>query len=204
LICECKSLKSINRVLKSKALKLIQLLDKKLQDSLDRNYRIEVSFKNLPTHWNRNFAEQLSGGIRTLLKLKYVERGIELSIENKHKTWIKLSKISDPMFFRSTINVANKLKNNNPTLVLSEVPNLKKNIKDTIKDARTQIPKESNSLIFLNSLNEHYAKQAIEEFFKDNNPTNLLAVLSGNKNVNIHRNLNCKVNILNYLTRKRN
>ncbi|MGK5095321.1 hypothetical protein WDW89_25325 [Deltaproteobacteria bacterium TL4] len=200
LICECKSMDSINRAKRSKALKLIKLLDDKLKGILDSSFRIEVSFKNLPRHWNRNFVDQLFGAIGTLLKEQYTEKHIELNCENRQKTWIKLSRIEEPIFFNNILNVANKPKNDNPTLVVGEIPNLKKDIKDIIKDARTQIPEEYNSVIFLYSLNEHYAKQAIAEFIKDNNPGNLLGVISWNESVNIHRNLKCTANIFDYLT----
>ena len=199
IICECKSLYSINRAKRSKALKLMQTLENKLQEILNSNFRVEISFKWLPTHWNRNYTDQLFGAVSTLIKKEFTAQHINLNIDNKHTTWIKLNRINEPIFFKNTLNVGNKPKGNNPTLVVGEVPNITKDIKDTIRDARTQIPEESNSVIFLYSLNEHYAERAIKEFYKDNSPNNLLSIVSWTNNLKIHRNFTCPANIFDYL-----
>jgi len=199
LICECKALDSINRAKKSRALRIMGILDSKLGQVLRSDFRVEIAFKGLPTHWNRNYADQLYGVISELIKRNFTANHIILNIGNRHKTWIKLSKADDPLFFQRTLNVGNKPKGDYPTLVIGELPNIKKDIKDAIRDAMTQIPKESSSLIFIYSLNEMYAAQAIREYYNANSPDKLLGVVSWTKDVHIHRNTRSKVNINNYL-----
>lgn len=200
IICECKSLSSLNRAKGSKALKLMEQLEPELHETLDFKYRVEISFKSLPGHWNRNYSNQLHGAVKTLIKYRTIDETISLNfIDANHSTLIRLSKIDEPLFFKELINVGNQPKTNKPTLVISEQNNIKKDIKNSIRDARTQIPETENSIIFLYSLNEFNSEQGINEFYRDNQPENLLATVSWTTKAKVHKNPHCKVNIDDFL-----
>lgn len=192
IYCECKSMDSINRAKSSRALRLMRQIEKDLKGVLSEKFRVEIAFKSLPSNWNRNYGDQLKGAIMTLVESNFTKRTIELVMNKKHQTWIKLNKISDPPFLKSTLNVANRIPSKRPTLVIGEHSNIKSDIKSQIKDALTQLPTDINSLIFIYSLNEHFAGQAISEFFNDNNNDALCAVGSWTKSLTFHINPKCK------------
>lgn len=200
LYCECKSMDSINRAKSSRALRLIKQIEKNLKGVLSEKFRVEIAFKSLPSNWNRNYGDQLKGAIMALIKSGFTKNVIELNMDKKHQTWIKLNKISDPPFLKSTLNVANRIPTKSPTLVIGEHSNIKSDIKAQIRDALTQLPADMNSIVFVYSLNEYFAGQAISEFFTDNNIEALSAVGSWTKNLTFHLNPQCKFILKDHLS----
>lgn len=71
----------------------------------------------------------------------------------------------------------------------------KKTIKENIKDALTQLPSDKAGAIFIYSLSERDAKQAISQFFVDNNLSGLCSVFSWSTTLNYYRNSKSRFNI---------
>ncbi len=200
IFCECKSLESLNRIKTSKVVRLMDEIKEDLRRvTLDEN-RIEIGFKSLPPHWNRNFGEQLAASIQVLIDKDVKDKHIELTIDGKHRTWIKLCNVGDNPYLKCTLNLANKPRGEAPTLVLGEIPNLKKDIKSLIRDALSQLPFDSLSVVFIYSLNETMSAEAISEFFNDNEHKNLIGVMSWTSKQIFHQNPNCKAKFQNLVT----
>lgn len=195
---ECKSLASLNGLRSSRAMKIKELIFDKILPLVPDKRRLEISFKVLPRHWNRNYTNQLFGAIDQLVKNDFKKQHLELIIDQSHKTWIKLCDQHESQFFNNIINVSDKIMSKFPKLILGECSNIKKDIKSLIKDAMTQLSADSYSTIFLYSLNESFATEAISEFIRDNEPANLLGIFSWTKSLKFHRNLLCKIDLNDY------
>tara|TARA_Y100001935_G_C17310260_1_gene515407 strand:+ start:2562 stop:3617 length:1056 start_codon:yes stop_codon:yes gene_type:complete len=200
IYCECKSLESINRIKQSKVVRLMDAIAKSLDSVTKDENRIEIGFKSLPPHWNRNFGEQLAAGIQVLIDKNVKSKHIEMTIDGKYKTWIKLSNVSDPQYLKCTLNLGNKPRGEDPTLVIGEIPNLKKDIKSLIRDALSQLPPDSLSIIFIYALNETMSAEAIAEFFRDNDYKMLIGIMSWTSKQIFHQNPKCNTKVGDLLT----
>lgn len=173
IFCECKSIASVHRVSNAKANKLIERLYPCVSNIIPDKFRVEISFGGLPDHWNKNLADQLAAAIKVLINVELISKHLELNIEN-YKISIKLCKHDEEQYFESVIVSADKPWSDKPNLIVSEICNLQKPIKKAIKDALTQLPLDKPSLVFLYSINEFYARQAIEKFLSKNNLNSIL------------------------------
>ncbi|MFA6038131.1 MAG: hypothetical protein WC748_08450 [Legionellales bacterium] len=185
--CECKSMNSVDRAKKSKALRIMSRIEPKINALLSDNFRIEIEFKSLPQTWNSNYSDQITAVIETLVKEKFMETHLDVDILG-HKTKIKLCRCRDDLYFRSLMNVGNKAVSDNPTLIIGENMNLKKSIKEIIRRALTQLPPEEAGVVFIDSLNERNAKEAIYEFFSHNKIKHLYGIFSRTTVLNYYPN----------------
>lgn len=202
IFVECKTLGSLNGLRNSRVMKIKDAIFETILPLVPNNRRVEISFKVLPQHWNRNYVEQLSGAVGQLIKDDFQKQHIELVIDQSHTTWIKLCDRSEPQFLNNIVNVGEVPKEKSPQLILGELANIKKDIKDLIKDARTQLSEESYSVIFIYSLHEGFATQAISEFFEDNKPKKLLGIFSWTSSLRFHRNTFSEMNLNDHLRNK--
>ena len=192
---ECKSLASLNRVRSSRVMKMKESIFEKILPIIPDNRRIEISFKTLPQHWNKNYADQMSGLVGEIIKRDYMEKHFEITIAQKHTTCIKLCYRSEKQFLTNIINVGDAPPDQYPKIILGELANIKCDIKDLIKDASSQLSDDSFSVIFVYSLHKTYAAQAIAEYFKNNQLTKLLGVFSWTDILEFHRNPSCETNL---------
>lgn len=192
---ECKSLVSLNGLRQTRVMKLKESIFEKILSVVPDNRRIEISFKTLPQNWNRNYADQMSGAVGEIIKKDYMEKHFEITMDQKHTTWIKLCERSEKQFFTNIVNVGDVPPNQSPKFILGELANIKGDIKDLIKDARTQLSDNSLSVIFLYSLHKTYAAQAIAEYFQNNHLNKLLGVFSWTDILEFHRNPSCGTNL---------
>ena len=94
-------------------------------------FRVEVAFKSLPQHWNRNYSEQLASVIKTLVEQRCMKQ-VGLTINGRHKTYVKLSLLTDKPYFNCLLNLGNKPPQENPTFILGEFTDLTSGIKASI------------------------------------------------------------------------
>ena len=194
---ECKSLASLNGVRSSRVMKMKESIFEKILPIVPNNRRIEISFKTLPQHWNRNYSDQMFAFAEDIIKRDYKEKHFEITIDQKHTTWLKLCDRSEKQFLTNIVNVGDVPPNQSPKLILGELANIKGDIKDLIKDARTQLSDDSLSVIFIYSLHKTYAAQAITEYFTNNQLKNLLGICSWANTLEFHRNPSCGTNLEN-------
>lgn len=192
---ECKSLASLNGVRQSRVMKMKESIFEKILPLVPDNRRIEISFKTLPQNWNRNYADQMSGAVGEIIKRDYMEKHFEITMDQKHTTWIKLCDRSEKQFLTNIVNVGDVPPNQSPKIILGELANIKGDIKDLIKDARTQLSDDSFSVIFVYSLHKTYAAQAIAEYFTNNQLKKLLGIFSWTDILEFHRNPHAELDL---------
>lgn len=185
---ECKSLASLNGLRSSRVMKIKSPIFQKILPIVPDNRRIEVSFKMLPQNWNRNYADQIFGAAGQLIKMDYMTKHLELVLDQKHTTWIKLCDRSHQKYLTNIVNVADVPPDQSPKIILGELANIKGDIKELIKDARSQLSDDSFSVIFIYSLHKVFAKQAIAEFFQDNKLKKLTGIFSWTDILEFHKN----------------
>ncbi|HVV67814.1 MAG TPA: hypothetical protein VHE99_02080 [Gammaproteobacteria bacterium] len=195
VFCECKSLESAHRIKNSKVIRLMQQLEPHLKNLATEKFRIEIAFKTLPTHWNANYSEQLASSIQVLIENQFTKNHLDLVIDDMHETHVKLCLVNEKPYFNCLINLGNKAPDKSPTFVIGEIANVQKDIKNSIKDAMTQLPSDKPGIIFINSLNESDARQAIIKFFRYNTKDNIYGVFSKTKTFQCHINPNSNLQI---------
>jgi hypothetical protein len=195
LFCECKSIASDNRINRSQIKKLIDHLDPHLKDVLDDTFRVEIALKVLPPYWDRNFSEQLSAIIQQLIKSKFIKIYINLTRDKQEVAYIKLCYREEKPYFNCLLNIGNKPPLEKPTLIVGEYLALHYPIDNTIKDALTQLSPNKKSAIFIFSLSENHAREAIQSFFKNNDVPNLCGIFSWTTNLNYYQNPKSTCNI---------
>lgn len=188
LFGECKSLASLNGLRSSRVMKMKIPIFEKILPIVPDNRRIEISFKMLPQNWNRNYADQIFGAASQLIKMDYMDKHLELVMDQKHITWIKLCDRSHPRYLTNIVNVGDVPPDQSPKIILGELANIKGDIKGLIKDARSQLSDDSFSIIFIYSLHKTFASQAINEFFHDNKPKKLTGIFSWTDILEFHKN----------------
>jgi len=176
ILAECKSLSSINRARESRAVRVLKILKAELGDKIPDEWRVEFSFESLPHHWNRNFGEQMRGGVGELVRRGYTSKAIVFRWETGIAVSLKLCKRDDPFFFNGPIGAGDVPKHMRPKLVVTESYDFQKNILRTIRDALTQLPGESLSTIFLYPIRKDACELAVNRFFANHRKVNLLAI----------------------------
>lgn len=198
IYCECKSLFHINRVKRSRINKIREKVIPKLREIANDKYRMEICFKILPPHWNRNFSDQLFGAFKALIEKQEFETIIQLKIDNKYETQLKLSRRSDPRVFNGIYNLGDAPESGDHNIIISEQPNLLKDIKEIIKDALTQLPNEEYSLILIEPFDKKAGIQAALEIFQNNQCEKLTGIIIITDSIEFVGNPKCDLDLNNF------
>lgn len=194
IYCECKSLASASAIETATINRLSQILSSKLINLSQNKYRIEIQYKNLPNHWNRNLDEQVEATINQLIEKSKFGFPVSLVFKGYLKLNICVSDKFSPRVFSGIMNIADSKEN--PNFVISHQIDLRDRLKRNLKAAQLQFPDNFYKIIFIESVNENYAKKSIQQFFSSARDPLLLGVLSANPDFNVHQNPFAKKTIL--------
>lgn len=184
---ECKSLMSINRIKQSGVNKLKESLIDSLKPHFTNENTIEVVFKTLPTHWNKKYVNQITDVVKSIIANDKINEVIRLVINKKHETFIVVRQKADKQMLKATIYLGDNypLKAN---LIVGQLSNLTKDIKESLIDAESQLPPENEAYIFIYPLNEQFAINAINQYFQNRKPKHIKGVFSTTTTTSLFKN----------------
>lgn len=202
LYCECKSIENHRRGEKSRVVRLFRKLMPYIANHLSSDLRIEIYLRALPENWENKFIDLIVESTRRL-KLSYPShKYAEINFQNTI-TIIKICKHTEERDFINYMSVADGRLEENPRLVISEMPNLKKDIKNTIRYAASQLPNDRLGLIFCQCIHDDYGAQAAMEYMEYNTNQNLLGIMMLAKKTQFIVNRRCSIDVIEKYCHKR-
>ncbi len=83
IFCECKNLQTVNKVKQARTFKLARAIEADLTAlKIPEHLQIEIFFKKLPFHFNRNLGSQLAARITKALEKNIIDKHIKINTKN--------------------------------------------------------------------------------------------------------------------------
>jgi len=202
ILVECKSMASLNRAKSSRVARLIKLVKPRALGIIPENRRLEVGFRGLPSHWNRNLVDQIFGAAGELVRRDFIQKGVTIRYKTGPAISLKLCRISDPLHFKGRLRAGDVGPNGNPKLLVSELSSLKQGNRALINDAFSQLPADKSHMIFVYSIDHDSCLAATKDIFATQGRDHLLAVHSWAKDVRIFWNPTASDATVTYLRKQ--
>jgi hypothetical protein len=176
LYCECKSMASVNRGVRSKALRLSRLVTADVEKIIPDGLRLEIAIQKLPRDWNNGLRERILGVAIATVQQNAVSIPLHLKY-GKSEFWAKLCRSGDPPHYTGCL-VASAAPEGQGKFVVYEWLDLREATKSLMRDALTQVPLESDALVHIFGWTGRELEDAAREFFAVNKHPHLVGLLA--------------------------
>lgn len=187
IYCECKSLLSVNRILESSLKRFVDLIKDSLVGLLPKHLALEILVRSIPNNLNRDFPKQLKCFISEIVSENNLgvfdwkvpgEKGrLKVALRPNDGSMQFEGDIGLGLYPRSEIFELNKKDFELIVLANKNERKTRKNTKDVVKDAGTQLPTSSLSIVFVETFDINSGVNASIDFLWRKGNQNIFCVV---------------------------